>query len=107
MAKKPNQKLRLLYLMKILSEQTDENHALTVKELSDRLEKYEIPVERKTLYDDIEQLRAYGMDIERIRVGQAHQYYVANRRLSWLNLSCSWMLFSPRSLLPIENRQSS
>ncbi|MGI6039766.1 MAG: WYL domain-containing transcriptional regulator [Clostridiales bacterium] len=79
MAKKPNQKLRLLYLMKILSEQTDENHALTVKELSDRLEKYEIPVERKTLYDDIEQLRAYGMDIERIRVGQAHQYYVANR----------------------------
>lgn len=79
MAKKPNQKLRLLYLMKILSEETDENHALTVNELAEKLEKYDISVERKTLYDDLEQLQLYGMDIERIRIGQALGYYVASR----------------------------
>ena len=63
MSKKPNQKLKLIYLMKILLERTDENHSLTLSELSDELGKYDISAERKSLYDDIELLRVYGLDI--------------------------------------------
>ena len=81
MSKMPNQKLKLIYLMKILSERTDENHVLTLSDLSDELGKYGISAERKSLYDDIEALRLYGMDIcvrrER-RVG----YYVAHHDFS-------------------------
>ena len=79
MARKPNQKLRLLYMMKILTEQTDDTHALTVTELAEQLKRYDIFVERKTIYDDLELLQVYGMDIERIRVGHANGYYVASR----------------------------
>ena len=37
MAKSPNQKLKLLYLMKILLEQTDENHRITMTEIIENL----------------------------------------------------------------------
>ena len=33
MAKTPNQKLKILYLMRILLEKTDENHPITVAEM--------------------------------------------------------------------------
>ena len=41
MPKSSNQKLKLLYLAKIFLENTDSTHALTLKELSDALAKYE------------------------------------------------------------------
>ena len=63
MPKSSNQKLKLLYLIKIFLEKTDSTHALTIKELSDELAAYEIRSERKSLYDDIELLRVFGLDI--------------------------------------------
>ena len=59
-----NQKLKLMYLAKILNEKTDENHPLTFAEIKDELSKNEIDIERKTFYDDIRLLRDFGMDIE-------------------------------------------
>ena len=53
MAKSSNQKLKLLYLIKILSEKTDENHCLSAQRLIDELAKYDIKAERKSIYDDI------------------------------------------------------
>ena len=79
MAKGPNQKLKLLYLMKILQELSDENHALTVTDIARELEAYGVVVERKTIYDDLEELRLFGLDIETTRVGRAHGYYIASR----------------------------
>ena len=64
MAKNPNQKLKLLYLMKILLENTDEDHGMTMPELIASLAGFGISAERKSLYDDIEALRLYGLDIE-------------------------------------------
>ena len=49
MSRRPNQKLKLLYLMRIFCEYTDEKHAMTVAELSDALAAYEISAERKSL----------------------------------------------------------
>ncbi|MBQ4284285.1 MAG: WYL domain-containing protein [Lachnospira sp.] len=63
MPKKENQKLKLLYLAKIFKEKTDEEHGITLQEISEELARYEISATRKTLYSDIELLRDFGMDI--------------------------------------------
>ena len=65
MAKGSNQKIKILYLMKIFLERTDEEHGLTLQQLTDALEEYGVNAERKTLYDDIETLRVFGLDIEK------------------------------------------
>ncbi len=78
MAKSANQKIKILYLMKIFLEQTDEEHGLTLSELSDALASYGVEAERKTLYDDIETLRLFGLDIEKIREKQT-TYRVMSR----------------------------
>ena len=75
----PNQKMKLLYLMRILMDQTDENHSLTIKELIDTLAEYGVIAERKSIYSDFELLRQYGIDIER-RQAKTFSYYVASRQ---------------------------
>lgn len=74
MPKSSNQKLKLLYLARIFLENTDAAHAMTVKELSDALAAYEIRAERKSLYDDIELLRVFGLDICVVRDRQVRYY---------------------------------
>lgn len=53
--------------MKILLENTDDEHGMTLAEISDALGEYGIDAERKTLYNDIEVLCLFGLDIERGR----------------------------------------
>lgn len=74
MPKSSNQKLKLLYLAKIFLENTDSSHAMTLKELSGELARYEIRAERKSLYDDIELLRVFGLDICVVRDRQVRYY---------------------------------
>ena len=78
MPKSPNQKLKLLYLMKIFQEKTDENHPLTVPELIGELALYDISAERKSVYDDLEALRLFGLDIESSRT-RTTGYFLASR----------------------------
>lgn len=78
MAKKSNQKIKLLYLMKILLENTDDEHGMTLAEISDALGEYGIDAERKTLYDDIDVLCLFGLDIEK-RKGKSVTYHVISR----------------------------
>ena len=52
-------KLKALYLMKILLDETDENNALTMEQIISKLDAYGIEAERKSLYDDINALRDY------------------------------------------------
>lgn len=75
---KSNQKLKLLYLKKILQERTDENHGLTVSEIIEALASYGIQAERKALYDDIEALRQFGMDIT-VEKGKRFTYHLTSR----------------------------
>lgn len=79
MAKTSGQKLKILYLMKILLENTDSTHAMTLNEIAASLEKYGVVAERKSLYDDMETLRVYGLDIETRRDTHV-RYYVASRQ---------------------------
>ena len=61
--KSPNQKLKLLYLTKILMEKTDEEHPITLSEIIEELSRYGVSAERKSIYDDLECLRVFGIDI--------------------------------------------
>ena len=54
MPRSANQKLKLLCLCRILWERTDEDHPLTVPELIQALEAWDIKAERKSIYDDLE-----------------------------------------------------
>lgn len=78
MPKNPNQKLKLLYLMKILLEKTDEEHPMPLIELLNQLALYGIKAERKSIYDDMEALRLYGLDVE-LSSGGKKGYYIASR----------------------------
>lgn len=78
MPKQSNQKLKILYLMEILNEQTDEDHPMALPEILRQLETRGVKAERKSIYQDIEALRLFGMDIELAR-GRYGGYYVASR----------------------------
>ncbi|RCX12099.1 putative DNA-binding transcriptional regulator YafY [Anaerobacterium chartisolvens] len=78
MAKSSNQKLKILYLMKIFLEATDEDNTITLNEMITELERYGITAERKSIYDDIEALHQYGIDIA-TRKTKTTDYFVANR----------------------------
>lgn len=75
----PSQKQKLLILQKILLEKTDDHHSLTVNDIIKELEQYEIKVERKTVYDDVNTLSAFGMDIVIDKKGHSNAYYVGER----------------------------
>lgn len=79
MARKPNQKGKLLMLAKLFKEESDEQHPFTLKEIIDRLDECDIPVERKTVYTDMEILQAYGMDIIMEDKGKQCFYYLGSR----------------------------
>lgn len=72
------QKLKILYLMRFFLEKTDEKHPATVKDLISYLAEWGISVERKTIYDDIETLRVFGMDIVNRRE-KPRGFYLASR----------------------------
>lgn len=78
MSKSANQKIKILYLMKILLERTDEQHGMTLEEISNALLEQGVEAERKTLYDDLEVLRVFGLDIEKHR-DKTVRYHVVSR----------------------------
>ncbi len=58
-----SQKQKFLMLLKILYEQTDENHPLSAPQLVELLAENGITCERKAIYRDIESLVSFGFDI--------------------------------------------
>ena len=78
MPKSSNQKLKLLYLMKYLMEKSDEEHPLSVADMIEELARYDIKAERKSIYDDLEALRLFGLDIVQSR-GKTTGYYIGAR----------------------------
>ena len=75
MAKSASQKRKLLYVMKLLLERSDENHPISMPELLAFLEARDISAERKSVYDDLEVLRDFGLDVVKGSGG----YYIGQR----------------------------
>lgn len=78
MGKSANQKLKLLYLHKILHDKTDEDHTLSVSQIIQELSYYGIKAERKTIYDDLEALETFGIDLV-CRKSRQYNYYIGNK----------------------------
>lgn len=73
MAKSANQKLKLL------SENTDEEHPASTADIIAYLEANDIHSERKSIYDDIEKLRDFGYDILQVHSRRGGGYYMGGR----------------------------
>ena len=77
MAKPGNQKLKILYIIRLL-EESDEEHVVTTRDILEELESRGIPAERKGIYDDLEALRAFGFSIIGKR-GRSAGYYLEDK----------------------------
>ena len=86
MAGEGNSKLKIVYVMKILLERTDETHAVTMQEILDALAEYDISAERKSVYNDIELLRQYGLDIIGYKKDKTFYYYIGQRQFELAEL---------------------
>lgn len=71
-----NARLRLLTLYKILWEQSDRNHILSMPQIMDSLG--EFAAERKAIYKDLAELREFGVDIVTVK-GNTSGYYINKR----------------------------
>ena len=81
MPRKENQKLKVLYLLKILSEKTDYDHHITMAGILNELGKYDVKAERKSIYNDIALLKEFGYDIVGEQNKNGYEYYMAMRQL--------------------------
>ncbi len=79
MAKSAGQKLKLLYIVKLLTESTDESHPVSTADIIAYLEENGIHSERKSIYDDIEKLCDFGYDIIQVQSRLGGGYYMAGR----------------------------
>lgn len=77
MAGTPNQKQKVLHLLRILCERTDPEHALTLVELSEELARVGIESERKSLYRDIRALCDAGFAVGTVRSKDIRYYWDA------------------------------
>ena len=66
MANQPHQKLKLLYILRMLLKHTDEDHTLTTQQIIDELEvEYGISADRKSIYRDLQTLCEFGLEIQK------------------------------------------
>ncbi len=94
MAKSAKQKEKLLRIVSILEQKTDDKHYITTKELIEELAKYDIEAERKSIYDDILVLQNMGYDIAQYK-GRVGGYSLLSR------------LFEKSEILPLADAISS
>ncbi|MBE6017551.1 MAG: WYL domain-containing protein [Lachnospiraceae bacterium] len=81
-----SKKLKLLYLIRILYEKTDEDHPITMEEILDSLLSYGIEAERKSIYSDIELLTLAGIDVIGERRDRNFFYHIGSRRFELAEL---------------------
>lgn len=81
-----NQKLKLYYLAKIMVNNTDDEHAMTLQDIKNALEQYEITADRKSLYDDFNVLRDMGIDILGEQRGRSYYYHVGKKKFELAEL---------------------
>ena len=74
-----NQKLKMLYLVQLFSRETDDTHKLTMPEIVSKLAADGVNADRKTLYQDFDELRRFGFDIISEKEGKNYYYYLGSR----------------------------
>ena len=80
MSRGTNQKFKFTYLMKIMLAKTDDEHALTMPQIMEELEKYDVTAERKSIYADFADMTdKLGIEIIKEQIGRETYYHVGSR----------------------------
>lgn len=79
MPKGSNQKLKLYRLAQIMLENTDDDHYMTMPEIMNALEAYDITADRRTIYTDLRDLEKLGIEVEGETAGNKYHYHVVDR----------------------------
>ena len=79
MPKGTKQKFKLIYIIKYLLENTDDNYKVTMADILKYLESCDVTAERKGIYNDIETIRELGIDVIGEKIGKNFYYYVLDR----------------------------
>ena len=80
MSRGTNQKFKFTYLMKIMLEKTDDEHSLTMPQIVEELEKYDVTAERKSIYTDFQDMtEKFGVEIIKEQIGRETYYHVGAR----------------------------
>ena len=80
MSRGTNQKFKFTYLMKIMLEKTDDEHSLTMPQIMEELEKYDVTAERKSIYTDFQDMtEKFGVEIIKEQTGRETYYHVGSR----------------------------
>lgn len=69
MTKREGHRVRVLHILQLLWEQSDEKHPMTAAQIAAGLGARGITCERKTIYTDLEELAAFGFDVIRTKQG--------------------------------------
>ena len=78
MAKNGDYKLKILYILKFLQEESDAEHPISCAEIIEKLDAVGISAERKSIYDDIAALERYGIDVQKSSRGK-RGYFIGER----------------------------
>ncbi len=78
MPKSENQKLKILYILDYLKQNSRQDKPVGAEELIDMLDRHNIRCARKAIYSDIAALQDYGVDIVTAR-GRNGGFYIASR----------------------------
>ena len=82
MAKENSQKIKLLKLMELLRQETDEQHPMAATVVCQRLNDMEVACDRRTLTRDIQALNDYGYEVMTTMISHEKAYYVGDRSFS-------------------------
>lgn len=74
--------LKVFRLMLIFLRETDENHQLTRRELENEMVRYGYELKKNAIYNEMETLRSFGLEIIKNRQGNKVTYYMANHPLT-------------------------
>ena len=86
MPKGTNQKFKLYRLAQIMLEKTDEDHFITMPEIMESLNSYEITADRKTIYADLKDLEYFGIEVAGEPIGNRYHYHVVSRNFELAEL---------------------
>lgn len=81
MSRGTNQKFKFTYLMEIMQAKTDDEHSLTMPQIMDELEKYDVTAERKSIYADFADMtEKFGVEVIKEQIGRETYYHVGSRK---------------------------
>lgn len=96
------QKIKLLKLMELLRQETDEDNSLTTGEICEKLTAMGISCERRTVPKDMATLKKFGYEVMQEKIGHDNHFWVADRNFSLPELKILMDAVQAASFIPQE-----